>query len=55
MQKKKSILEHVGSEEQRHNSDEPQEINDERQKLVVQTVKLPNGATFTKLKPVGAT
>lgn len=25
----------------------------ERQKLVAQSVKLPNGATFTRLKPVG--
>ena len=26
--------------------------DEERQKLVVQKVKLPNGATFTRLRPV---
>jgi hypothetical protein len=31
-----------------------QKAAEERQKLVVQTVKLPNGATFTKLRPVAA-
>jgi hypothetical protein len=30
-----------------------QKFDEERQKLVVQIVKLPNGATFTRLKPVG--
>jgi hypothetical protein len=27
-------------------------LEEERQKLIVQTVKLPNGATYTRLKPV---
>jgi hypothetical protein len=27
-----------------------QELEEQRRKLVVQTVKLPNGATFTRLK-----
>lgn len=29
-----------------------QKLEEERQKLVVQKVKLSNGATFTRLKPV---
>jgi len=33
-------------------SEERQKLEEERQKLVVQIVKLPNGATFTRLKPV---
>jgi hypothetical protein len=30
-------------------------LDEEREKLVVQKVTLPNGATFTRLKPVTAT
>jgi hypothetical protein len=34
--------------------EERQKLEAERQKLVVQIVKLPNGASFTRLKPVTA-
>lgn len=46
MQSKKSFPEPIISEELR------QKLAEERQNLIVQTVKLPNGATFTRLKPV---
>jgi hypothetical protein len=46
MQLKKSDPEAVAAEAQR-------KLEDERRKLVEQTVKLPNGATFTRLKPIG--
>jgi hypothetical protein len=29
-----------------------QKLQQEREKLIVQRLKLPNGATFTRLKPV---
>ena len=45
--KKNSVAEQVSSEER-------QRVEEERQKLIVQRVKLPNGATFTRLKPLGA-
>lgn len=45
MQPKKSVPEEAQLEGQR-------KLKEERQKLVVQTVKLNNGATFTRLKPV---
>jgi hypothetical protein len=35
-------------------SEERQKLEAERQKLVAQIVKLPNGARFTRLKPVTA-
>jgi hypothetical protein len=35
-------------------SEERQKLEAERQKLVVQIVKLPNGVRFTRLKPVTA-
>jgi hypothetical protein len=35
-------------------SEERQKLEAERQKLVAQIVKLPNGAKFTRLKPVTA-
>jgi hypothetical protein len=35
-------------------SEEQQKLEEERQKLVAQVVKLPNGARFTRLKPVTA-
>ena len=35
-------------------SEERERLEAERQKLVVQVVKLPNGARFTRLKPVTA-
>jgi hypothetical protein len=35
-------------------SEERQRLEAERQKLVAQIVKLPNGARFTRLKPVTA-
>jgi hypothetical protein len=44
MQSKKPTPEQVQLEWQR-------KLEEERQKLVVQKVKLPNGATFTRLKP----
>ena len=44
MQTKKSVSETATADVQ-------QRMAEERQKLVVQTVKLPNGATFTRLKP----
>jgi hypothetical protein len=47
MQSKNSVPEDVLSELQ-------QRLKEERQKLVVQTVKLPSGATFTRFKPVTA-
>lgn len=47
MQKKSTISEQFLEEER-------QRLEHERQELVVQTVKLPNGATFTRLRPVGA-
>jgi ribosomal protein L22 len=46
MQSKKPVPESIVAEGQR-------KAEEEREKLVVQTVKLPNGATFTRLKPVG--
>jgi hypothetical protein len=42
-----SVPEDVVSEERR-------KLEAERQKLVAQIVKLPNGASFTRLKPVTA-
>jgi hypothetical protein len=46
MQVKKSVPEpDAAAEWQRR-------LEEERQKLVVQKVKLPNGAVFTRLKPV---
>ena len=45
MQAKKPVPEHVILEAR-------QKLEEERRKLVVQVVKLPNGGTFTKLKPV---
>jgi len=47
MQSKKPTPEEAQLEGQR-------KLEEERQKLVVQIVKLPNGATFTRLKPVMA-
>ena len=47
VQKKNSVAEQVSSEERRR-------VEEERQKLILQRVKLPNGATFTRLKPLGA-
>jgi hypothetical protein len=44
MQKKNPTPENVVLEAQ-------QKLEEERQKLVVHKVKLPNGATFTRLKP----
>jgi hypothetical protein len=35
-------------------SEERQKLEAERQKLVAQIVKLPNGVRFTRLKPVTA-
>ena len=35
-------------------SEARQKLEAERQKLVVQVVKLPNGVKFTRLKPVTA-
>lgn len=35
-------------------ADLQRKLEEERQKLVVQKVRLPNGATFTRLKPVAA-
>lgn len=35
-------------------SEERQRLEAERQKMIVQIVKLPNGARFTRLKPVTA-
>jgi hypothetical protein len=35
-------------------SEEQQKLEEERQKLVAQIVKLPNGARFTRLKPMTA-
>lgn len=35
-------------------ADLQRKLEEERQKLVVQKVRLPNGATFTRLKPVSA-
>jgi hypothetical protein len=46
MDKKKPIPEDVVAELR-------QRAEEDRQKLIVQIVKLPNGATFTRLKPVG--
>jgi len=46
MQKKKPVPEEVLTEAR-------QKVEEDRQKLIVQIVKLPNGATFTRLKPVG--
>ena len=34
--------------------EQQRKLQEERQKLVVHVVKLPNGATFTRLKPVVA-
>ncbi len=48
MQKKKSVPEQVESEQR-------QKMEEERQRLVLHVVRLPNGATFTRLKPAGAT
>jgi len=45
MQSKKSVTEEAQLEGQR-------KLEEERQRLVVHRVKLNNGATFTKLKPV---
>jgi len=45
MQKKKHVPEPDAKDDQRR-------FEEERQKLVVQRVKLPNGVTFTRLKPV---
>lgn len=45
MQKNNSVTEDVLAEEKK-------KLEDERQKLVEHIVKLPNGATFTRLKPV---
>ena len=47
MQKKSP--EQIAAEEQQKLEER---MKEERQKLVVQIVKLPNGATFTRLKPV---
>jgi len=47
MRKKNPVPEHVVLEQR-------QRMEEERQKLVVQIVKLPNGATFTRLRPVTA-
>jgi hypothetical protein len=35
--------------------DAQRRLQEERQKLVVQKVKLPNGATFTRFRPVVST
>ncbi len=43
-QKKNPVPEHVMAEER-------QKLEEQRRKLIVQTVKLPNGATFTRLRP----
>jgi cobyric acid synthase len=48
MQTKKSNEDSAASEAQR-------KFEEERKTLVVQVVKLPNGATFTRLKPVVTT
>jgi hypothetical protein len=45
MQRKSSVPDQLLLEVQ-------QKFEEERQKLVAQIVKLPNGATFTRLKPV---
>jgi hypothetical protein len=42
----KNDPEAVAAEQQR-------KVEEERRKLVEQTIKLPNGATFTRLKPIG--
>lgn len=47
MQNRITIQEEVASEQR-------QKFEEERRKLIVQRVKLPNGATFTRLKPVGS-
>jgi hypothetical protein len=47
MQSKKSVQEESQVEGQR-------KLQEERQKLIVNKVKLPNGATFTILRPVVA-
>ncbi len=46
MQKTNVVSEQVLNEER-------QRVEEERQKLIVVKLKLPNGATFTRLKPVG--
>lgn len=46
MEKKKPVPEEFVTELR-------QRAEEDRQKLIVQVVKLPNGATFTRLKPVG--
>lgn len=46
MQSKKSISQQPAADGQKT-------AEEERQKLVVQVIKLPNGATFTRLRPVG--
>lgn len=45
LKSKKSVSETVVEESQR-------KFEEERRRLVAQVVKLPNGATFTRLKPV---
>jgi hypothetical protein len=47
MRSKKSSPEEMQFESQR-------KLEEERQNMVVQVVKLPNGVTFTRLKPVTA-
>jgi hypothetical protein len=47
MQKRNSVPEQIQLEQRK-------KLEEERQKLVVQSVKLPNGVRFTLLKPVGA-
>ncbi len=46
MQKKETLTAQVALEQQ-------QKAEEERQKLVLYRAKLPNGAVFTRLKPVG--
>lgn len=45
MQNRNTVREDVASEQW-------QKFEEEQRKLVVQRVKLPNGATFTRLEPV---
>jgi len=47
MHKKNPVPEHLVLEQR-------QRMEEERRKLIVQIVKLPNGATFTKLRPATA-
>jgi hypothetical protein len=46
MDKKKPVPEDIVTELR-------QKAEEDRRKLIVQSVKLPNGAIFTRLKPVG--